>query len=379
MAALRCFIVRFCVSLVICAALTAVPLDLLLAQDAKSDFDSVVEYNGDEGFDGYVKEVQDEYHIYVFGDTLADGLSAGLNRAVKNEPKFTVHQRTRAGTGLARPDRYNWNLALSKLLEGKSVDLAVVFIGANDTLGVTTKTGRYAIGSPQYKKAYVAYLDEFLTRLKDHGTAVYWVGLPAMWKPNYDQSIQTVTAIHQERVLAAGMKYLNIRSTFADENGAFVRQGFDAEGQFRNLRSRDGVHFLRYGNDKLAALILQEIRKDVEAAASGGNTDFDSTVDGSTPNARSTSLNLPIFAQESETGASIPVDLGPKLSAVRPGRGGPNVSGQFQQSVVVSGTAQNVKFAPQVEPGSNAAKVLLTGETVASKPGRADDFSWPPQ
>ena len=30
----------------------------------------------------------------------------------------------------------------------------------------------------------------------------------------------------------------------------FTRMGFDLQGQFRRLRSKDGVHFLRHGNDK---------------------------------------------------------------------------------------------------------------------------------
>lgn len=346
------------------------------AQDAPAQSD-IVEYEGDSSFDGYVSEKRDEYQIYVLGDTLADGLGAGLRRLLAGNTQIKVHQRTHAGTGLARPDRYNWNLAISKLIEGKNVDVAVVFIGGNDTHSVTTPEGRYTIGSDGWRKAYTAYVDEFIGHLKEHGTAVYWLELPPMWREAYDITTRMVSVIHRERVLAAGMKYLRIRNLFTDQDGKFTLMGFDSQGQFRRLRSRDGVHFLGHGNDKLASLVLKEIQKDIQIAEKGGTSDFDNTVDGTA--GRPTSLNLPIFAQESESGQAIPVDLGPSISEIAGRTVDADQNASRTSSFVVSGTAQSVSFAPEVAPGSPAARVLLEGDVLEPKPGRADDFSWPSQ
>ena len=346
-----------------------------LSQQFNIDPLSLTEYTGDTGFDGYIAEARDQYNIYVFGDTLADGVGAGFSRLLAGDPKTKVHQRSRAGTGLGRPDRYDWNRAVAKLIEGKRVDVAVVFIGANDTHSATTTQGRFAIGTDQWRAAYTAYVNEFLAQFKAHGTAVYWISLPAMWRPSYDQAIKQVSEVQRQSVLAAGMKFFNMRNLFADEQGNFVRGGFDLQGQFRNLRSRDGVHFLRHGNDKLAALLYQVIEKDIQVAERGGVSDFDSGTDGTTT--RVTSLNLPIFAQESETGAAIPVDLGTKIAPVGTlTADDDDPANRNRSSLIISGSAHNVTFSPEVTPGSAAAKVLLEGESVEPKAGRADDFSW---
>ena len=346
-------------------------------QQAEPDAHSITEYSGEPSFNGYIAEARDQYNLYVFGDTLADGVSAGLARLVAGNTKVKVHQRSRAGTGLGRPDRYDWNRAVATLIEGKRVDVAVVFIGANDTHSVTAAHGRFAIGTDEWREAYTGYVDQFLAQFKAHGTAVYWISLPAMWRESYDQSIRMVSAIHRERVLAAGMKFFNMRSLFADQQGKFVRGGFDLLGQFRNLRSRDGIHFLRHGNDKLASMLYQVIKRDIETADNGGVSDFDSGQDGPSSGTRTTSLNLPIFAQESETGAAIPVDLGSGIALVRnQPSGADDPLNRNTSSFVISGSAQNVTFSPDVAPGSEAAKVLLDGATVEPKSGRADDFSW---
>ena len=346
-------------------------------QPEEPDAQSITEYTGDTSFNGFIAEPRDQYNIYVFGDTLADGLGAGLARLLAGNVKVKVHQRSRAGTGLGRPDRYDWNRAVATLIEGKRVDVAVVFIGANDTHSATTTQGRFAIGTDLWREAYTGYVDRFLSQLKEHGTAVYWISLPAMWRENYDQSIRMVSAIQRDRVLAAGMKFFNMRNLFADQQGKFVRGGFDLQGKFRNLRSRDGIHFLRHGNDKLAAMLYQVIKRDIEVADNGGVSDFDSGQDGPTSGTRTTSLNLPIFAQESETGAAIPVDLGSKLALVgNQPSGDDDPSNTNTSSFVISGSAQNVTFSPDVAPGSDAAKVLLEGASVEPKSGRADDFSW---
>lgn len=349
----------------------------LMAQDKKTNANSITEFTGDSSFDSYIKEKRDRYNVFVFGDSFAEGMTAGLNRILTGKKNFKLQPRSRAGTGLARPDRYDWNLALSKVLEGKRVDIAVIFIGANDTSRVTTNKGRFKFGTPEWRKAYVAYVDRFIKQLKDHGTAVYWIGLPPMWKASYDQSSTVVSAIHRERVLAAGMKFINIRSQFVDKQDKFTLKGFDVKGQFRSLRSRDGVHFLRRGNDKLAGFVFGAIEKDVQRVESGGLNSFSEELDGNATEVRSTALNLPIFAQESETGASIPVDLGPKITLVRRERPPEQTQAQLERSIAVPGSAQNNGFSPKVTPGSGAAQVLVAGESLASKPGRADDFSWP--
>src|SRR4029077_505929 len=54
---------------------------------------------------------------------------------------------------------------------------------------------------------------------------------------------------------------VDIWDGFVDENGNFVNQGPDFEGQTRRLRAGDGVHFTKAGARKLAHYVEREIRR----------------------------------------------------------------------------------------------------------------------
>lgn len=326
---------------------------------------------------GYIQRPRERYNVYIFGDRFGEGLTAGFTRLFARRKNFRLVNRSRRGSGLSRPDLYDWNLALAKILEGKQVDIAVVMLGANDTASVATETERYQIGTPLWRKAYAAHIDRFLATLKAHGTAVYWVGLPIMAKGNYDKAVQVVNEVQRERVEAAEMKFISLRRTFSDDKGNYTDSGFGIEGKFVRLRSRNGVHFIKRGNDKLVSVVHKFIAKDVKSVESGGLEAFEETVGGKAKEVRTSALNIPIFGQVTETGAAIPVDLGPKITLVtREARQGQGTQGGARLTVPSGSTST---FAPRVAPGSPAARVLVDGEAVAAKRGRADDFSWPEQ
>ena len=328
--------------------------------------------------EGYIQRARDRYNLYIFGDRFGEGMTAGFTRALARNKKFKLVNRSRRGSGLSRPDLYDWNLALGKIIERKRVDIAVIILGGNDTASVVTEQGRHKIGTPQWREAYSAYIDRFLAQLKEHGAAVYWVGLPIMAKGKYDQAVQVVNEVHRERVGAAGMKYISVREVFADDKGRYTDSGFGINGKFIRLRSRNGVNFIKNGNDKLVSIVNKVLAKDVKRVESGGLDAFEETVGGKATEVRTSALDLPIFGQVTETGAAVSVDLGPKITLVTRAGGGKTQGTQSAANVAVP-TGSPSSFAPKVAAGSDAARVLVDGEAVAAKRGRADDFSWPGQ
>ena len=114
-------------------------------------------------------------------------------------------------------------------------------------------------------RLYVRQVDALMASLKDAGAAVYWVEMPPMQAEKYDDSMKIIAAIHKERAAAAGIRFVETRTALT-ENGKYAESGFDDTGEFVRLRSRDGVHFLKEGNNKLAGLVMAAINKDIEAA-----------------------------------------------------------------------------------------------------------------
>ena len=79
---------------------------------------------------------QNRYRVYVFGDSLGDGLWQGLYRAFNPEGNIDVVKKSRVSTGFVRTDRFDWNKRLTRILAAERVHIAVVMVGANDVQSI---------------------------------------------------------------------------------------------------------------------------------------------------------------------------------------------------------------------------------------------------
>ncbi|HUE45656.1 MAG TPA: hypothetical protein VMO81_05315, partial [Aestuariivirgaceae bacterium] len=120
------------------------------------------------------------YNVFIIGDALAGGLWAGTTRTGGQYPDFAITGRFKEGSGLARPDIYDWVSAVPKILERHFVNIAIVFIGTNDGQDIRGDGGRLAFGTDEWAAAYRAQVDEIVKVFMEQDVTVYWIGLPPM-------------------------------------------------------------------------------------------------------------------------------------------------------------------------------------------------------
>ena len=297
--------------------------------------------------------------VYVFGDSLGDGMAYGLRIAFKGDKAVKVVRRSRGSTGFVRQDFYNWNAALKDILEKDEIDIAVVMIGANDRQRMRKSDGRHKFGTPEFLEIYTKRVDEFMKTFAGRGIAVYWIGMPVMRGPKHSAAMQVLNKIFEERAKANNITFVPTWEEFLGENGKYKKAGPDITGRIRNIRAGDGVHFTRRGYRKLAALIERPIRDFLVAgpvvkgermiAAPNLNADGVAEDGQSTEAAADPFANAYTEAQDMATGRS-------------EGNGD---------------TAAGTTDGRNAFPEQSAAHTVLTmGGRVAPKPGRGDDFSW---
>jgi uncharacterized protein len=303
------------------------------------------------------------YNVFIIGDALAGGLWAGTTRTGSQYPDFAITGRFKEGSGLARPEIYDWASAVPKILERHHVDVAIVFIGTNDGQEIRGDSGRLAFGSSEWAAAYQAKVDEIDRVFMDHGVTVYWIGLPPMQSASHDQAVSTIAELQRERVLANGAKYIDIRPEFADSDGGFAQSGIGIHGNEERLRSLDGIKFIKAGNDKLSAMVFDAISADLGLASPGPVV-----AEGGDPAAAEAQARLPIFGMDMADGSMR------TLSAAE-------LSIQPATHHHVQGARLDLDQAADTPaaPGSSAAALFDTGRWPAPKPGRIDDFTWPQQ
>ena len=185
-----------------------------------------------------------------------------------------------------------------------------------------------------------------IAALKSKGVPVFWVGMPAVRGTKSTSDMSYLDELYRARAEKAGITYVDIWDGFVDEQGHYAQQGPDFEGQTRRLRTYDGVHFTKYGAEKLAHYVEHELRRML-------------------------------------TNRVVPVALpGPEEQAPAPAKGASRPSVRSFRSARSAAARAASCWAPanhaaQKESDPVATRVLSRGDAIPAPPGRADDFSWP--
>jgi len=215
---------------------------------------------------GYLGEGREQYSLFVFGDAMAGGLWAGLVRVAKGHPRLRINGRYREGSGFARPQIYNWTTRLPRTLEGRNINIAIVLIGINDGQAIRVKNEYLVFNTPEWQNVYRSSVETMMNQLKQAGIAVYWVETPPVSRPDLDEKLKVIAKIQQEEAEKAGIRFVKIRANFTASDGSYTDRGADINGNLVRLRSRNGIRFIKVGNNKLASLVLAQIDRDIEIA-----------------------------------------------------------------------------------------------------------------
>lgn len=264
------FCIRFrAASAVIASTVAMLAVSVLLQQGASPAWAQA----GGELSRSYINPFPegDRYRLVVFGDSLGDGIWSGLYRAFEKDQSIETIKKSRASTGFARPQSYDWNAALKQILAEEKFHIAVIMIGANDAQPIRTKEGLLKLGSDEWREAYGERIENFTRQLKAKNIAVYWVGLPIMRSPKQNEEMQVLNEMFRERAFVNGVKFIDTFNAFADQFGRYSAFGPDLSGEVRRLRVDDGVHFTMRGYEKLAHFVEREIRRDLNFAKTERN------------------------------------------------------------------------------------------------------------
>jgi len=207
---------------------------------------------------------QAHYNIVIFGDSLGDGVWAGLYHVFHKDKRFSVIRKSRVATGFVRKDYYDWNDAVREAAADTKIDIAVVVMGTNDRQTIIEGSERHALFEPKWREVYEARVDDFTATLKAAGARVYWLGLPVMRSPGFEADMETFSSIFEKRAEANGVAFIPTHQLAADKDGNYQAYGTDAAGKKRQLRTEDGIHFTMEGYELLARSVADAIRADVD-------------------------------------------------------------------------------------------------------------------
>ncbi|MFY9642784.1 MAG: GDSL-type esterase/lipase family protein [Rhodomicrobium sp.] len=346
----------------------------------------------------------DRYQVRVIGDWLGAGLTSGLQDAFKNDASVEIADISRSGFGLIRAEQSGLSGEVDKMLSGPPVHAVVIMLGANDRASLKSATGRAQPGSEEWKELYGKEAERVIKKLRNANIAVYWVGLPPMGSPGFNDFAGTYNDTVRQAVYASGAKFIESSAGFTDQQGAYSAWGTDISGQTKRLREGDGIGMTPAGYRKLASFIEVSLRRDLAQARAqrniplAGDEEEQARVVPAGP--RGAPKN-PASAWKPDSGtaktdpgktAEGKPELPPAQIAARRDQAAFAESGGQQGEFILGELGNGLTSIAVISPVTDLSireiqrqtpladrlyfKVLSKGDALPAKEGRADDFRW---
>ncbi len=347
----------------------------------------------------------DRYRVVVLGDAGGEGLWNGLYRTFEEDPTVDVLNQSKKWSGFTDPKRFDWNGKIDQILKDGTYHVAVVQFGLGEYKPIRQDGKLLKVGTEEWREAYGDRVETFVRKLRGAGLGVYWVGLPVMRSAGNSAAAERLNSVFREKAFVNGAKFVDTWRAFADENGLYAPVGTDETGRRQRMRDRDG--FTSRGNLKLARLINKELSKDINLAKkerdiplAGDPAEQEKVAKGLT------SAPEPVVrrAPEDDERNVLREDQVGDVSVVRPNRGAaapvvdpagdPSASGSRDPQVITSNLPGGYTAISSISAVSDVTlsssrpqlplaqrpyyRVLVRGEQLEPKSGRADDFAWPP-
>jgi hypothetical protein len=197
--------------------------------------------------------------VALVGDSMmAVGLSDILLRQTADNQNLRVIKAFRSGTGLARPDVFDWMEEYPAMIGSQKPDAVIVAIGANDGQGFVEDGKTLAFGSDAWVKVYQQRTADFLDLLTQDGAHVVWVGLPPMKSGAYNDRTAEINRIAYSVVSQNPQAaWWNPQSFVGDEAGGFRELETMPDGKITRIRAADGIHLSDEGAALLAPALIE--------------------------------------------------------------------------------------------------------------------------
>jgi hypothetical protein len=195
--------------------------------------------------------------VALAGDSMmAVGLSSTLLREAPRYQNLALIKAFKSGTGLARPEVFDWQTEYPAMLGSAHPDIVLVAIGANDGQGFVQDGIVYPFGTQGWKDIYQRRVQAYLDLLEADGATVIWLGLPPMKSDSYDAHIALVNRIDYAVVSASPRAiWFSTSGLVGDAGGRFQDFG-EVNGKPARLRQGDGIHLSDDGAVLIAAKLL---------------------------------------------------------------------------------------------------------------------------
>lgn len=212
----------------------------------------------------------DKAGVLVVGDSFAGLWGPPLAAALDGTGLVETQIDYTRGTGLTRPNDFDWFARMQETLPAANPDIVVTSFGGNDFVGMVANDGSAVVGDPVANEAewtaeYQRRAGAMMDLLAEGGRTVIWVGIAN----NPDPAITSGLALQDRAAKAAaserpGIVFIDSWDMFSGRDGNWAEYVIDPrDGQGKDVRMDDGYHINQTGADIVAFYIGEAVKADL--------------------------------------------------------------------------------------------------------------------
>lgn len=289
-----------------------------------------------------VEKLETARTVLVVGDFMGSGLAEGLDAVFAQNPEIRVIDRTKGSSGFAREDFYNWPEEIKALIETEKPATIVVMLGSNDRQQMRIGQSREQLLTENWTKEYQTRSTALATAISERKIPFIWVGQPSFKSKKMLSDMLVFNDVHRQAAEAAGGTFVDIWDGFVDENGAYVTNGPDINGQPVRLRSNDGINLSKAGKRKVAFYTEKPLNKILGIGGGPAGAGIAALPEAGPQSRVPVDRTLPVALDDPE------LDGGTELLGL--------------------------KATPKTDAKTAAERLVVEGLAPDPTPGRADDF-----
>jgi len=210
---------------------------------------------------------QDKARVYVAGDSLAKDLAEVLVPLAEKTGVVAAQSHVKVGTGLVRPDTFDWPAQLRNDLNNIKPDIVVVEFGGNDTQGIPLPGGAAIreVTDPAWAVEYARRVGAVMDLVMANGRKLIWVGAPMARDPKQNDALAVIrTVVSGEAAKRAGATYIDTWDLFKSPENRYAAY-IVLDGEFKAVRQNDGFHLNVDGVKYLASKVNEAIVTQLKA------------------------------------------------------------------------------------------------------------------
>jgi hypothetical protein len=197
--------------------------------------------------------------VWLAGDSLIGELAYAFIGHVAHNSTVAATMDMQVGTGLGRPDVYNWPAAIAQEVQKAKPSVVILTFGANDDQDMQSGHNYYVRGTPAWQAEYTRRVAQVMDEVGAPGRMLIWLALPPVARPQLQQNDQIVNAIVRAQAARHPGVVVVDPTPVLTTNGAFMEYMSDGPGQSIQIRDTDGVHLTPAGAGRVLPLVLAAI------------------------------------------------------------------------------------------------------------------------